>query len=773
MGVLSPLLVWDRLEVGPVQVEKKRIIAPYRIYAQGTETQNELIYTYEEAVFDPADPQAHNLAAMITAQLAFNYGLFCRQMVFHGLFDTLDKRFIRQMVENTSREIYVNKILWKENPFLKPGLKAAVAPRKLRRYTQAEISFVSSSQLPPPGWQHWQTDKHRHCVLSSGGKDSLLGYGLLKEVGAEVHPIFVNESGRHWFTAVNAFKYLKSQDPHTARVWTNSDRIFSWALRQMPFIRPNFADIRSDDYPIRLWTVAVFLFGVLPLMRKRKIGRLLIGNEYDTTRREQFEGIPHYDGLYDQSRFFDEALSAYFLKKGWSISQFSILRPLSELLILKILVGRYPDLQRQQLSCHAAHKDPADGRIHPCGRCEKCRRITGMLMALGADPQACGYSEAQVEECLQALARKGVKQLGTDATHLLYLLAEKGLIQLPAAEQAVLAPHAEVKSLRFDPLRARPWDIPIELRRPLLEIFQQYAREVLYRKKGKWKPYSWQKSADFLTPYPFEPHPHALPAGSPSFLWGELTWPEAEARLKNTDTALLPVGAIEQHGPHLPMDIDAFDAEYLAKCVAAACTAPRPLVLPLIPYGVSYHHDDFPGTLSVRNESLSQFVYDIGLSLARNGIKKLIIINGHGDNKPTLNYAAQMINRDTGIFTCVDTGESSDIDIEKLCSTPNDVHAGEIETSTALATRPQLVRMDLARPMTPSFSVPYLNFSSQRGLPWYVHTRRISENGVLGDPTQASAEKGKLIWDIMVAHLVNFVEMIKSLSLEEIYQKNY
>ena len=175
----------------------------------------------------------------------------------------------------------------------------------------------------------------------------------------------------------------------------------------------------------------------------------------------------------------------------------------------------------------------------------------------------------------------------------------------------------------------------------------------------------------------------------------DLTWQEAEEKLKKVDVALLPVGAIEQHGPHLPLDTDAFDAEYLANKVAETCSEPKPFVLPLIPYGVSYHHEDFLGTISVTNETLSKVVYEIGLNLANQGIKKLVIINGHGDNAPSLNFAAQMINRDAKIFVAVDTGETSDVDLENFISTPNDVHAGEIETSTTLAVRPDLVKMDI------------------------------------------------------------------------------
>ncbi len=264
---------------------------------------------------------------------------------------------------------------------------------------------------------------------------------------------------------------------------------------------------------------------------------------------------------------------------------------------------------------------------------------------------------------------------------------------------------------------------------------------------------------------------HRPPGGT--YLLGELTWPEAERYLAQVDVALLPVGSIEQHGPHLPLDVDAFDADYLARQVAARCSDPKPVVLPLIPYGVSYHHDEFPGTISIKNETLSQLVYEIGLRAARNGIKKFLIINGHGGNGPALNFAAQMINRDAHILVCVDSGETSDVDIYGMISTPNDVHAGEIETSTTLAVRPHLVRMQQAKKSVPRFSSRYLNFTSKRGVSWYAYTKRISHNGVMGDPTKADPQKGKQIWELMISHLVNLVEDLKGLTLEDIYQRRY
>ena len=258
-----------------------------------------------------------------------------------------------------------------------------------------------------------------------------------------------------------------------------------------------------------------------------------------------------------------------------------------------------------------------------------------------------------------------------------------------------------------------------------------------------------------------------------NILLSELTWPEARKRFKEVDIALLPVGAIEQHGPHLPLDTDAFDADYLARKVAENCSKPHPLVLPLVPYGVSYHHDDFSGTISISNDTLSRFVYEIGMSAAKNGITKLIIINGHGGNVPALKFAAQLNNRDARIFTTVDTGETSDTDLAHICETENDVHAGEIETSTSLATRPHLVKMNKAKKFVPEFSIQYLNFSAKRSVEWFARTSRISPEGILGDPTIATAEKGQRMWKIMINNLVELVESLKNMSLNEIYERRF
>ena len=259
----------------------------------------------------------------------------------------------------------------------------------------------------------------------------------------------------------------------------------------------------------------------------------------------------------------------------------------------------------------------------------------------------------------------------------------------------------------------------------------------------------------------------------PEYMWATLKWPEITERLKIIDTAILPCGAIEQHGPHLPLDVDYFDANYMARTVAEACQDPKPFVLPPVPYGVSYHHSEFKGTICVSNNSLSALVYDIGMSLAHNGIKKIVILNGHGDNAPTLNYAAQMINRDAKIFVCVETGETSDVDLYDLIETHNDIHAGEIETSTTMALRPELVDMDKAVDDTLDLDNEYLDFTSDRGVSWYVHTKTLTKSGVMGNATLATAEKGHKMWEIMIRKMAEFVETIKNTPSDKLFQNRY
>jgi len=483
MITLESFKVLKKLTVKDISIESRKVKATYCVDKfSGDEDSFDLIYSYEHAYFDRNNPEDVNLASMMLAQVALNYGLFFEIIEFDGLFDKTDQRFLIDMMENTSREILVNKLLVK-NEFLKAPFDTLKAGKK-DHYTQSKLVFSNTQfQSLKITVDSQPTDQNKYAILSSGGKDSLLTYGIIKEIGVPF-PVYINEAGRHWFTAVNSYRHYKEIEPNTEKPWCNSDRVFNWMLKQMPFIKENYASIRADIYPIRLWTVAVFLFGVLPVVRKKGIGNILIGDEYDTTVKGNLNGISHYHSLYDQSRYFDNAMTRYFGRKNWRINQFSILRSMSELLIMKTLIKRYPELQKQQISCHAAHE--MNGRMYPCGKCEKCRRIIGMIMAIGENPKYCGYSDEQIKQGLEALGKKSVKQFSHDASHLYYLLLEKNLIERNEFTLNVAREHGEILKLRFDQERSKLEDMPPYIRKPLFGILEEHADGAVKRINNKW-----------------------------------------------------------------------------------------------------------------------------------------------------------------------------------------------------------------------------------------------------------------------------------------------
>ena len=482
---LDSFITLKKLSVGNIRIEAKKIKAEYRIQKfSGEESSIELIYSYEEKYFDKNNPGDINLASMMSAQVAINYGLFFETIEFNGSYDAEDRGFILRMIENTAREIITNKLLIK-NEFLIPPFDS-LQIKKRDHYTAARIIFSDDTgRETGGGGEQTAFDRNKYAILSSGGKDSLLTYGIIKEIGTP-YPVFINEAGRHWFTAVNAFRYMKETEPNTRKPWSNSDRVFNFFLRHFPFIREDYAKVRSDIYPLRLWTVPVFLFGVLPVVLKNGIGNILIGDEYDTTVTGERSGITHFNGLYDQSRFFDNMMTRYFHTKGWAINQFSLLRSMSELLIMRTLLKGFPTLQRHQVSCHAARSE--EGRIYPCGKCEKCRRIIGMITALDEDPSRCGYSQEQVKYGLRSLAEQSVKQIRSDASHLYYLLIKKGIIEKTQHVVQMGKEYPEILKLRFDQDRSTLEDIPKYIRKPLFDILLRHADGAVRRWGEQWVP---------------------------------------------------------------------------------------------------------------------------------------------------------------------------------------------------------------------------------------------------------------------------------------------
>lgn len=139
---LSKLVVIDKLEVGPTRIEPKRVVTPYTVYTGKSSESFDFIYTFEDTVFEDRNVPAQNLGSMMGAQIALNYGLFCKEISFLGALDHHDQQFLTEMAKNTAREIYVNKFL-EPNIFLR-GAAASLAVVSRKNYLQAKLTFPNS-----------------------------------------------------------------------------------------------------------------------------------------------------------------------------------------------------------------------------------------------------------------------------------------------------------------------------------------------------------------------------------------------------------------------------------------------------------------------------------------------------------------------------------------------------------------------------------------------------------------------------------------------------
>jgi creatinine amidohydrolase/Fe(II)-dependent formamide hydrolase-like protein len=250
-----------------------------------------------------------------------------------------------------------------------------------------------------------------------------------------------------------------------------------------------------------------------------------------------------------------------------------------------------------------------------------------------------------------------------------------------------------------------------------------------------------------------------------SYYIGELTWIDVQEFLKRHKTIIIPVGSCEQHGPHLPLDTDAYDAFWLS--MRAAEKAKCALVAPPIYYGVSLHHMDFPGTITLSPQTLEQMAYEIGLSLTEHGFTRILFENGHGGNIAALEAAAQRIKIETEAFVVVDTVGLIPDFMEQYIETFYDAHAGEFETSTALANREHAVVKE--RIVEPKPNLPkskYMKIGLRETGPkvsWVFRTKEISDTGVIGDPTKASREKGEKAWQLAIERLAELLRELDSM----------
>ncbi len=236
-----------------------------------------------------------------------------------------------------------------------------------------------------------------------------------------------------------------------------------------------------------------------------------------------------------------------------------------------------------------------------------------------------------------------------------------------------------------------------------------------------------------------------------------LTWPEVREEIgRGRDTVVIAFGATEQHGEHLPLATDALLGDELSRRVAEHLVA---FCAPTVRVGCSHHHLAFPGTLSLEDATLHALVGDLVRSLARGGFRRVVLLATHGGNFAPLGAAVEALGPDPGIEVVALTDVSVLLQVAAAGESEHGVplaegglHAGEWETSLMLAREPRLVHMDRAR-------AGYVGDPQAAiGVLFDAGVESLAENGVIGDPTRASAAHGERYWELVVELVIEAIE---------------
>jgi len=273
----------------------------------------------------------------------------------------------------------------------------------------------------------------------------------------------------------------------------------------------------------------------------------------------------------------------------------------------------------------------------------------------------------------------------------------------------------------------------------------------------------------------------SLQAANKALVLQEMSWKDVEEYLKTSDMVIIPLGSTEQHGPHLPLGTDFYEALGISKLISERTGV---IVAPVVLVGYSPYHSGFPGTLSLRAETLEQVLFEAVEWLLKYGFRRFLFFNYHGGNNAIQTKLIYRVNQSTaGVAIAI--GHGGPI-LKEEEEEGMDWHAGVSETSIMLFLQPQLVRMDRAQEPEMHFSPqveelrrlaakdPSLEnvWNALLGVP--VETKKggasheISSNGIwsLRDPKEASVDIGQKSVENMVEQAVKFINAWKKLTVK-------
>jgi creatinine amidohydrolase len=243
----------------------------------------------------------------------------------------------------------------------------------------------------------------------------------------------------------------------------------------------------------------------------------------------------------------------------------------------------------------------------------------------------------------------------------------------------------------------------------------------------------------------------------------EMTWAEAQEALAQTDIALIPVGAVEQHGPHLPLGADSMQAvDFGRRLINLLCEEGVPVVVsPPVLFGVSSAHMAFPGTITLKPQTLLTVLEEVCLSLYEHGIRKFALLMGHGGDWPVMQVAVQSLmvqRKDLSAIALNWLGYMYSKYPDILASKKPEKHSGEGETARMLATHPELILLERAREYYPEPAQAKL-YGHPEGVYKTMHNiQEVTPVGSIGNPRLATAETGEKIYDTVVRWMADAIK---------------
>jgi creatinine amidohydrolase len=253
--------------------------------------------------------------------------------------------------------------------------------------------------------------------------------------------------------------------------------------------------------------------------------------------------------------------------------------------------------------------------------------------------------------------------------------------------------------------------------------------------------------------------------------YGRLTWPEVRRAANDGRVPIVPIGTLEDHGHHLPIDTDVTLVEAICRGTAEQLSD-RTVLLPPIVHGYSPHHMDFPGTVTIGWDTFCRYCTDVATSLVRHGFRRVLLVNGHGSNQNLVEMAARLAMVDEpeslvgACFYLAGPESAATLEETRGSDRGGMAHACELETSLYLHIAPEAVDMSKAVDERgyPSTQHAWMDWSDGplKVMPWWSS---FSESGVQGDATLATPEKGKVLFEAAVAEIASFVDELLGMPL--------